>query len=202
MKRYADFSVKIDRRASHRSRRPGSLLKTLLGALLCCIPLAVQATDPEQLLHELDSFAHASLVDSSDERVIDYEIGLGAMQKRLGNWQFKRSERVDGQRMRYTWQITDGFTSQEVFARLSEDVAGLAGSEPLFACEGRSCGNGAEWANRVFSQRVLYGRADAQRYRVFRITRESQTYWFLLYAGARTSDRQYLHAELVIEAND
>ncbi|WP_241263363.1 DUF4892 domain-containing protein [Parahaliea mediterranea] len=149
---------------------------------------------PERLLLELDAFPHARRVDMSRESVVDYEVGLGAMQKHLGDWQFKNSRRLDGERLRYSWQIVDGFSSREIFEGLVGEVGQLPGSELLFACEGRACGNGAQWANRVFGQRVLYGRADEQRYRIYRVGGE---HYLLAYASARTSDRQYLHAELV-----
>ena len=155
-----------------------------------------RADSLEGILQNLDSFPHAKLVDSSRQEVLDYEVGLGAMQKYLGDWQFKKSERLDGERLRYSWQIVDGFSSSEIFDGLVERVEALPGSERLFSCEGRACGNGAQWANRVFGQRVLYGRADAQRYRVYRVAGEP-THWLLTYASARTSDRQYLHAELL-----
>lgn len=167
----------------------------LLWPLLLAAGAAAETVPaPEQLLLELDGFPHARRVDMSRESVVDYEVGLGAMQKHLGDWQFKHSKRLDGERLRYSWQIVDGFSSQEVFDGLAGDVEQLPDSELLFSCEGRSCGNGAQWANRVFGQRVLYGRADAQRYRVYRVGSE---YYLLAYASARTSDRQYLHAELV-----
>jgi hypothetical protein len=159
--------------------------------------LALEAENPaEQLLLDLDSFPHALRVDTSRQQVVDYEVGLGAMQKHLGDWQFKKSERLDGERLRFSWQIVDGFSSEEVMQKLVENVEQLPGAELLFRCEGRSCGNGAQWANRVFSQRVLYGRADAQRYCVYRLDGE-RVYYVLIYASARTSDRQYLHAEVL-----
>ena len=34
----------------------------------------------------------------------------------------------------------------------------------LYSCAGRACGHAAQWANRVFRQRLLYGRQDLQQY--------------------------------------
>ena len=175
----------------------------LLGMLVLQLPAAaVSAADPAQLLHELDSYPHTRQIDRSEQAVIDYAIGLGALQKHFGDWQFKRSERVDGERLRYTWQVIDGFSAEEVFKRLRSEVEALNGVEALFSCEARACGNGAQWANRVFSQRVLYGRADTQRYAVYRITQSGGEFLVLMYAAARTADRQYLHAERVALARD
>ena len=156
---------------------------------------------PLELLQRLDDFPHAQQVSFSEEPVIDHEIGLGAMRKVRGVWQFKESERLTGSLTRYTWQIVDGFTAAEVMAELVAMVEAREGVELLFQCRGRSCGSGAQWANRVFRQRILYGREDLQRYRVYALP-EAPGYRLVIYAGARTADRQYLHAELVSIAGE
>ena len=124
----------------------------------------------------------------------DHEVGLGAIRKKSGAWSFKTSERHSGLLQRNTWQIVDGFTSQEVLAELEMLLNEAEGSELLFNCEGRSCGQGVQWANRVFGERVLYGREEMQRYRVYAL-KGAVNYRVILYSGARTADRQYLHME-------
>ena len=79
---------------------------------------------------------------------------------------------------------------------LAELEAAVKGGQLLFSCEGRSCGQGVQWANRVFGERVLYGRDDLQRYRVY-APAEGDEYRLVLFSSARTADRQYLHAELL-----
>jgi hypothetical protein len=151
---------------------------------------------PLDILQRLDDFPHVQQVSFSEESVIDHEIGLGAMRKVRGVWQFKESERITGFLTRYTWQIVDGFTSAEVMAELVAMAEAREGVELRFQCRGRSCGSGAQWANRVFRQRILYGREDLQRYLVYALE-EEPGYRLVIYAAARTADRQYLHAELV-----
>jgi len=169
----------------------------LCGVLLLLGPgSAIAQSDPLEQLRQLDGYTHAVQVAFSEADVIDHEIGLGAMQKRRGAWRFKTSERFSGRLTRYTWQITDGFTSREVMEELVNRVAEGGSSELLFECEGRACGNGAEWANRVFGQRVLYGRDDLQRYRVYALHRDVE-YRLVIYSSARTADRQYLQVDLL-----
>lgn len=158
--------------------------------------------DPIALLQEIDAFSHVRGFSQSKQDVVDYEVGLGAMQKQMGAWQFKNSVRINGERVRYNWQVTDGFSSEEVYNGLVEKARKWPGSELLFQCAGRTCGNGAQWANNVFGERLLYGQADAQRYSVFRIGADGSGagYYLIAYAAARTADRQYLHAEMVREA--
>lgn len=168
-----------------------------IGALfsVCLMAGLAQAASPGDSLQTLDAFPHATRISHDVERVVDYEIGLGAMRKVRGAWSFKASERKSGELTRYTWQIVDGFSSNEV---LEELEAGLVNSKLLFSCEGRSCGQGVQWANRVFRERVLYGRDDLQRYRVYGAEdAASGDFRLLLFSSSRTADRHYLHAELL-----
>lgn len=154
----------------------------------------VQAEVPAELLQEFDGYPHAQRVSLTTESVIDHEVGLGAIRKVRGAWGFKESERLSGELTRYTWQVGDGFTAGEVLAELESR---LPSERLLFSCDGRSCGKGAQWANRVFNERLLYGRDDEQRYRVYGEDAGTQAYRLLLFSSARTADRQYLHAELL-----
>jgi hypothetical protein len=169
--------------------------------VMCCIPFScglvnAASPGPEVLLVQLDEFPHAKQIAFSQQEVIDHEIGLGAIQKVRGEWRFKHSERLSGNLLSYTWQIVDGFTSAEVMAELLDSVAKGEGTSELFRCKGRACGQGAQWANRVFHQRLLYGRGDSQRYRAYAIQGEND-YRLVAYSAARTADRQYLHVELL-----
>ena len=185
-----------------RDRGLQQLLRSVLAGFLLMLAGAAQADDPEKLLNELDDYPHARSVDTGTAHVIDHEIGLGAIQKVRGAWRFKESERVTGQLVRHTWQIVDGFSSREVMDELIAAVREAGGTELLFSCDGRSCGRAVQWANRVFGQRVLYGREGDQAYRVFRLNRD-QEYRLVVYAAVRTEDRQYLHVELLrVEKKD
>ena len=151
---------------------------------------------PLALLEQLDAYPHARQIAFSRQAVLDHEIGLGAIQKVRGQWRFKHSERLSGFLVSYTWQILDGFTSAQVMDNLLDLVAKEEGASLLFTCQGRACGQGAQWANRVFHEPVLYGREDFQRYRVYAIQGE-ETYRLVAYSAKRTEDRQYLHVDLL-----
>ena len=116
-----------------------------------------------------------------------------------GIWQFRDSERLSGRLVRYTWQIVDGFSSDEVMQELVDKLLTKETTELLFACEGRACGKSAQWANRVFRQRILYGREDRQAYSVYRLGDAGRDR-MVIYSAARTADRQYLHVDLLIGA--
>jgi hypothetical protein len=175
--------------------------RSLLFTILFTLPIAWSfadgaLTNPEALLQHLDDYPHASQIGFSENEVLDYEVGLGAIQKIRGEWRFKDSERLSGTLLSYTWRIEDGFSSAEVMQDLLDSVAKIEGASVLFECEGRACGKGVQWANRVFGERVLYGREDLQQYRVYTL-HEEQEYRLIAYSAARSADRQYLHVELL-----
>jgi hypothetical protein len=180
------------------SRKKTFLLRCVCLVLLQSTACLVRAATPLELLQELDDYPHAQVISSSDEQVLDYELGLGSIKKVRGVWRFKNSERKTGYLQTYTWQIVDGFSSEEVMQSLQESLEQDKNASVLFACDGRSCGQGAQWANRVFHQRVLYGREDLQRYRIYSLQgSEGTEYRLVIYSAARTADRQYLHVELL-----
>ncbi len=151
---------------------------------------------PEALLQELARSPHIESIAFVETQVSDHEIGLGALRKVRGAWRYKFSERYSGWLQRYTWQIIDGFTSAEVMEEVQERLENELNAEAAFSCDGRACGHSTQWANRVFAQRVLYGKQDLQRYRVYKLAHDSD-YRLLLYSSARTADRQYFHADLL-----
>lgn len=172
--------------------------------LACLLPvtsgLVNASPGAEELLQQLNAYPHARQVSYSERQVIDHEIGLGAIRKVRGEWQFKKSERLTGTLVSYTWQIIDGFTSAQVMEKLLDSVAEKEDASLLFACVGRACGQGAQWANRVFRERILYGREGLQRYRVYAF-QNGASYRLVAYSAARTEDRQYLRVDLLLIAD-
>jgi hypothetical protein len=147
---------------------------------------------PEQLQQRLQDSAHTIAITGTVAEVKDHVIGLGALQKISGTWRYKHSERLSGQINRSSWQVIDGFSSQEILEGIVADIEADESGELVFRCDGRACGPGSQWANRVFGERILYGREDMQRYRVFLLKHDLVEYWIVLYASVRTADRQYL----------
>jgi hypothetical protein len=160
-------------------------------------PISAASLNPEELLEDLNGYPHARQVSYSKMEVIDHEIGLGAMQKVRGEWRFKKSERLSGTLVSYTWQIIDGYTSAQAMKELLGSVAEKDNASLLFTCKGRACGSGAQWANRVFRERVLYGREDLQRYGVYAV-QDVASYRLVAYSAARSEDRQYLRVDLLL----
>ncbi|CAA0088649.1 Uncharacterised protein [Halioglobus japonicus] len=169
----------------------------LLACLFSSAVVSAESPDVGALLQQVDAYPHTEQVEFSERDVIDYEVGLGAIQKIRGEWHFKKSERLNGTLLSYTWLIGNGFSAAEVMDQLLDNVGHIKGSSELFACEGRACGRAVQWANRVFNQRVLFGREDLQRYRVYSLQDEPEAR-LLAYSAERTADRQYLHVEWLL----
>ncbi|MCP4211201.1 MAG: DUF4892 domain-containing protein [Halieaceae bacterium] len=158
---------------------------------------AMEEGPANQYLSRLLAFPHALEVSSFHRDVIAHEVPLGALKKVRGEWRFKNSERMSGLLIGYTWQIQDGFTASQVMSDIQDELVDDPAAEQLFNCVGRACGHSAQWANRVFRERVLYGREDMQRYSVYRLNGGDVDYRLLIYSAARTENRQYLHVELL-----
>ncbi len=142
-----------------------------------------------------EPWSHAVELSRSGPEEADYLLGLGALQKVGGRWRHKHSEALHAQLERITWQINEGFTAEEGFDRMREQLP--ADAQLLFECSGRSCGSSAQWANRVFGQRVLYGHDERQHYAVWRLQQDGATWSIVFYAVDRANRRHYLHMDLI-----
>jgi hypothetical protein len=176
------------------NRRNRLALALALIHIFACSVTRADEPGIEALLQQLDGYPHTRQIAFVQGEVTDHEVGLGALQKVRGEWRFKHSERLSGTLLRYTWLIGNGFSSAEVMTNLLASVEKVPGAKELFACDGRACGRAVQWANRVFNQRVLFGREDLQRYSVFALAGE-EAGRVLVYSAERTADRQYLHVE-------
>lgn len=174
---------------------------TLMAAgLALLLPLvdAVSEEAPLPLLNSFDDYTQLERLDPVRERnVRDYLIPLGAIEKIRGKWSPRDSERQSGILRRYTWRVSEGYSSEEFVESMDLQLAGNASATLLFSCNARACGSSVQWANRIFEERLLYGTEASQRYRVYTLVNDAQRHRLLIYGSARSSDRQYLHAELL-----
>lgn len=175
-----------------------TLVVALALAGLKSLPLAAESTDPVDYLRDLDSYAQLERRSAGEVQTVrNHIVPLGAIEKVRGVWAPRDSERFSGTLQRFTWQVIDGFTSAEMLAELEQAVAADSRAVLQFACEARACGSSVQWANRIFQERILYGTEKSQRYRVYVISTPTMSHRLLMYASARSSDRQYLHAEIL-----
>ena len=180
-------------------------IRLLLASCIACVAMSVvntQASTSVQtlgpswtgmdgLLDSVDNHWSTQRYRSRIVSVNPFLIPLGAMKKRDGVWRPEAFWPVSGDIERVTWSVT-GESVVTLFETFRSSL--LAAHALRWECQGRSCGNAAEWASRVFEERLLYGRDEHMRYAAFESDNGS---WIILYSAARTADRQYLHIDIV-----
>lgn len=144
---------------------------------------------------QFEPWIHATEYSRKEPAAVDYLLGLGALQKIGGRWRHKHSEALIGELRSVTWQLKEGFTADEAFAWYVEQLP--ANAQLLFECEGRSCGSSAQWANRVFDERVLYGHDERQHYAAWRLQKDDVTWVLVMYAVDRANRRHFLRMDLL-----
>ena len=160
----------------------------LLG--VCVLVFASFAVADQSEFTELSS-SHALLIGQVNSYVSDREIGLDALQKRLGHWGFENSIRVSANLQEATYQIVDGYSAAESLQQHVQNFTTEYGVTTLFQCEGRDCGRSVQWANRVFEERLLYGQDNDQTYWVGKTDSDDPAV-YVAYSAYRTESRQYL----------
>lgn len=154
--------------------------------------------DPLQMFEWLRESPYADRIDQKDRDVRAHLVGLGRINKVRGDWNPEKLERVNGRVVSSTWRLTDGATSEAMFEELVAVVEDRSDARLLFSCTGRGCGPSVQWANLVFGQRILYGTESSQNYAAWALGEEgASTHRVLVYGSARSSDRQYLHIEII-----
>ena len=162
----------------------------------------IASADPAQTLAEfLHSKSFLTKTFEDEKEAYDYQIGLSALQKIRGNWQFKKRVRRSGLVVSQTWQVDGGYDSQEISEMIAMWIGDKLDSKVLFECKGRSCGSSAQWASRIFERRLLYGRDDTQRYAVYQIFGLTD-FWVIVYSSARSKNRQYVQTVLIRPQDD
>jgi hypothetical protein len=162
--------------------------------VLLFVTAAVTATTA-QATPVFEDWQHAAQYSHQPARTTDYLLGLGALQKIGGRWRHKHSEDLTGELQSTTWQVADGYTAEEAFDWYRAQLPVAA--ELLFECRGRSCGSSAQWADRVFDERVLYGHDERQHYAVWRLQDQTTSWTLVLYAVDRANRRHFLRMDIL-----
>lgn len=170
--------------------------------LVCCLLLSLSmGLSMSAGAAPLDAtWRYAEVFSESGPDTLDYLLGLGAYQKIHSRWRLANSEVVRGELTRVTWQVQEGFTADEGYEWYLEQLP--EGAEVLFECRGRACGSSAQWANRSFEQRILYGHDDRQRYSVWRVESEGSTWTLVLYGVDRANRRHFIHLDRLRHSSD
>lgn len=108
-------------------------------------------------------FPDAEISEFETLENVNYRVVLGSLQSTRGQVAPEASERVRGNLTRILYQVSSGYTGQDVYDFLVEQME-LRGYRELFSCTGRACGSSEYWANDIFGNRILYGPVRNQFY--------------------------------------
>ena len=145
----------------------------------------------KSIIQQVDGHWATSRFKTREKNVLTFLLPLGSMKKVRGAWQPERFELINGYLRRLTWRVR-GEPINVLYASIMNLLARSA--EERWACVGRSCGNAAEWASRIYQESLLYGRDEFMNYQAFQLQDGT---WLTLFSAARTADRQYLHLDII-----
>jgi uncharacterized SAM-binding protein YcdF (DUF218 family) len=143
----------------------------------------------------LDSLPNSYQKLNSTSKVNDHWVILGAVERIKGAVQPEADVRLSGELSRWLWKIPPGHKVDDSFSFLKSQLSDSVVT--LFECEGRVCGLSNDYANKVFSQAILYGRNSEQKYWVGFESGKKNILW-LVYGAQRSNQRVYLYAEKLV----
>lgn len=167
----------------------------LLGCSVVALMLSGAAAADEAFDQALgiQPFSHADAVQEQLVADAEYQLVIGSIRRINNQMRAEREVRANGELLRATWQIRDGYSPDEAFRDALQQLTERPHTL-LYTCEGRECGSSSLWANQVFSNSRLYGPEEDQRYLALRLDDEPQRF-FALYSITRGNKRSYLHLD-------
>ena len=145
----------------------------------------------------LAGFPESRVVDYNFERDVNYRLVLGNLRRVGGRVVPEEAQRMRGNLTRLTYEISDGYSGNDVY-RFFREQAESRGYSELFSCTGRACGNSNHWANEVFDNRSLYGPERNQFYLALGLGRSEQpASYAAVYIITRANRRLLAHVEIL-----
>ena len=142
-------------------------------------------------------FADSEIIERDLQRDINYRIVLGALERVRGEVIPEDSERLRGDVTKITYEVSQEFTGEDVYAFYQEQVTAKS-YELLYSCGGRECGSSNYWANDIFRNRILYGPERNQYFMAFRANPDlEESPYFSVYIITRVNRKIYAYIEVV-----
>ena len=137
------------------------LVPTILLTLLAGSAGAQQGGPADHAL--FSGFPDSGIIEFENVGDVNYRVVLGSLQSTRGPVAPEASERVRGNLTRILYEVASGFSGQDVYEFLIDQMRSR-GYRELFTCAGRACGSSEYWANDIFGNRILYGPVRNQYY--------------------------------------
>ncbi|HIC34598.1 MAG TPA: DUF4892 domain-containing protein [Gammaproteobacteria bacterium] len=126
-----------------------------------------------------------------------HEFIVGPVDKMGQEVRFERAIRVEGEKIRVTYQIPPGFQLAEVLEHYEKQMRRTA-DKVLFRCHGPACGRSSIWANDVFGIRLMTAPNRNQYYLAATFTADEQQSLVAVYLVERGNKRIYVHVEQIV----
>jgi len=126
-----------------------------------------------------------------------HEFIVGPVDKMGQEVRFEHAIRVEGEKIRVTYQIPPGFQLTEVLEHYEKQMRRTA-DKVLFRCHGPACGRSSIWANDVFGIRLMTAPNRNQYYLAATFTADEQQSLVAIYLVERGNKRIYVHVEQVV----
>lgn len=147
------------------------------------------------IAENLPVFPESSVFESVAISETRFDLALGGMEKKNGEWLNEKSTRVAISGQRVTFEIGRNVSVNEVFA-FYQNYFKPNLLKPLYRCESLDCGSSAQWANGYFGVRELYGIDNTQRLAIWLVNGENGQKAVTMYVVQRGNKRVYAHLDL------
>ena len=149
-------------------------------------------------VREVDRFPRSWIVlfDAAEESR-PHEFIVGPVDKMGQEVRFERAIRVEGEKIRVTYQIPPGFQLAEVLEHYEKQMRRTA-DKVLFRCHGPACGRSSIWANDVFGIRLMTAPNRNQYYLAATFKVDGKQMLVAVYLVERGNKRIYVHVEQIV----
>lgn len=170
------------------------MIKPYLASLaLLLSPLAAPpawAVDVERLVQEVDSTVVDQRQAVEQERIYP----LGPLRKISGQLRMESQVNARGQVSSVTYELPVERSAKDAFSAARQTLH-TSGSQLLFWCEARDCGESSLWANQVFNNSRLLGSDDQQAFFLLRLAAPQDNTLVGVYTVTRGNRRVAMHIE-------
>ncbi len=151
---------------------------------------AAWAVDVGARVHEVDATPIDERPVTEQERIYP----LGALRKISGQLRMESQINARGQVSSVTYELPPERNAKEAFAAARQSLQ-TPGTQLLFLCEARECGESSLWANEIFSNAKLLGADDQQRFFLLRLASPDADTLLAVYSVTRTNRLVSMHVE-------
>ncbi|WP_416423216.1 DUF4892 domain-containing protein [Pseudomonas sp. App30] len=144
--------------------------------------------------------ADAQVVDQKPAAEAERTYPLGSVRKISNQLRMDAQVTARGQVSSVTYELASGALATDALNAARQGLQDQ-GSQVLFWCEARDCGESSLWANEIFANAKLVGADEQQSVILLRHADSGQDTLVALYAINRGGRRAYLHVEQFVAAS-